>query len=66
MMSGDAPRYTKEVSSKKCAIFFWRFYLWLDNSETPPRLKLTNLSTKPIDLELENNILSFISDIYPE
>ena len=39
MMSGDVPRYTKEVSIKKSVIFFLRFQLWLENSETPPLVR---------------------------
>ena len=36
MVSGDVPRYTKEVWRKESTILFSRFQLWLDNSETSP------------------------------
>ena len=36
MVSGDAPRCTKEVSRKKTAIFFSRFKLLSEIWETPP------------------------------
>ena len=38
MMSGDVPRYTKEVSRKKSAKCFLRFKLWSENSETSPNV----------------------------
>ena len=45
MMSGDAPRHTKEVSSQKSAIFILRFKLWLDISETPPGVTVTRMKS---------------------
>ena len=39
MMSGDVPRHTRKVLRKKSEIFFLRFQLWLENSETPPDAK---------------------------
>ena len=51
MMSGDVPRYTKEVSRKKSAIFFSGFSLWSENSETSPIMKAEALHVK-IELQL--------------
>ena len=49
MMSGDAPRHTKEVSSKKVIFLLLRFLLWLDISETPPCV--TCIDCGPWELE---------------
>ena len=40
MVSGDGPRYTKEVLGEISALFFSRLELWFHISETPPQVNI--------------------------